>query len=189
VRLLEVYSGHGNSEEYRDFEVRSFDAQGNVYCPEEQPNYLPGCRRAGQLIWQWCLEEGLAKAICEERAALARQYYVDEPTQLGWLVVPGSEPGEWLDAGQCRDCYLPAFDYRPKKSAQYGLAKRGFNMARGDDRFRWGFVGSTDTHRSAAGNGFKQKYRLYTSDADGPVSSLFHWLQYRKRGDHDATPR
>jgi len=189
VRLLEVYSGHGNSEVYRNFEARSFDEQGNVYCPEEQPNYLPGCRRAGQLIQQWCLDEGLNEAVCEERAALARQYFVDEPTQLGWLVVPGSEPVEWLDAGQCRDCYLPAFNYRPKKSAQYGLAKRGFDKTRGDKRFRWGFVGSTDTHRSAAGNGFKQKYRLYTSDADGMVSPFFNWLRYRKRGDRSSVPR
>jgi hypothetical protein len=151
VRLMEVYSGHGSSEEYRDFEARSFDEQGNVYCP--------------------------------------RQYFVEEPTQLGWLVVPGSEPWEWLDAGQCRDCFLPAYDYRPRNSVQYGLARRGFDMKRGDDRFVWGFVGSTDTHRSAAGNGFKQQYRLYTSDADGPVSSFYHKLWYRKRGDKDSAPR
>jgi len=189
VRLMEVYSGHGNSEEYRDFEARSFDEQGNVYCPGEQANYLPGCQRAGQLIRQWCLDEGLEASVCEKRAELARQYYAQEPTQLGWLVVPGSEPWEWLDSGQCRDCFLPVYEYRPRNSVQYGLARRGFNMKRGDDRFRWGFVGSTDTHRSAAGNGFKQQFRLYTSDADGPVSASYQKLWYRKRGDRVSMPR
>lgn len=189
VRLLEVYSGHGNSEQYRNFEARSFDEQGNVYCPEEQENYLPACQRAGQLIREWCLVEGLEEALCEQRAELARQYFVEEPTQLGWLVVPGSEPVDWLDAGQCRDCFLPAYDYRPKKSAQYGLARREFNVKQGDSRFLWGFVGSTDTHRAAAGHGFKQQHRLYTSDADGPATPFFKWLRNRKRGDRDSMPR
>lgn len=189
VRLIEVYSGHGNSEEYRGFEARSFDEKGSGYCPPEQANYLPACQQAGRIIMKWCLAEGLEETLCEQRAALARQYFVDEPTQLGWLVVPGSEPWEWLDSGQCRDCFLPAYDYRPGNSVQYGLARRGFDTKRGDDRFVWGFVGSTDTHRAAAGNGFKQRYRLYTSDADGPVSSFYHDLWYRKRGDRDSTPR
>ncbi len=188
MRLLEVYSGHGNSEEYRNFTERTIDEEGNITCPLPQDNFYPTCRRAGDIIQQRCLEEGNNTNICNERSELARQYTAEEPTQLGWLTVPGSDPAEWLDAGQCRDCFLPAFAYRPKKSAQYSLAKRGFNIKQGDDRFRWGFVGSTDSHRAAAGNGFKQKFRLYTSDSDGAVG-IFREQQVKKRGKAESTPR
>lgn len=189
VRLLELYSGHGNSEEYRDFESRRVAADETVSCPPVTAQFLPSCQRAGQLIEQWCLAEGESAAECEARAARARQYFVDVPSQLGWLVVPGSTPSDWLDAGQCRDCFAPAFNYRPKKSAQYALARTSFAQHEGDKRFRWGFVGSTDTHRGAAGNGYKQSRRLYVSDADGPMSDFYYWLFNRNRGDREAMPR
>lgn len=188
VRLLEVYSGHGNSEAYRDFTERAFDPAGKVYCPEPQDNFYPSCRRAGDIIERRCLDEGESPTLCTERALQAQQLFVDVPTQLGWLMVPGSNPEEWLDAGQCRDCFLPAFNYRPQKSAQYGLTRRGFDVPGGDDRFIWGFVGSTDTHRSAAGNGFKQQFRLYTTDADGLNGRLREQIA-KKRGKPSSIPR
>jgi uncharacterized protein DUF3604 len=34
---IEVYSGHGNSENYRNFRPRKFNADGQPYCPEPRP--------------------------------------------------------------------------------------------------------------------------------------------------------
>ena len=47
------------------------------------------------------------------------------PASSGHLAVGGSEGPEWLDAGQCRDCFLPAFNHRPGSSVQAMLAAVG----------------------------------------------------------------
>ena len=67
----------------------------------------------------------MSNAICSTRAALARQMYV-EGGLSGHYAVPGVKPEEWLDSGQCKDCFIPSFNYRPKGSAQYALAIRNF---------------------------------------------------------------
>ncbi|HEV8712269.1 MAG TPA: DUF3604 domain-containing protein, partial [Candidatus Binatia bacterium] len=50
MNLIEVYSGHGNSENYRNFRARTRDAGGKFVCPEPQKNYLPSCWQAGEII-------------------------------------------------------------------------------------------------------------------------------------------
>ncbi|MEH6580878.1 MAG: DUF3604 domain-containing protein [Halioglobus sp.] len=165
--LIEVYSGHGNSEVYRNFAARRRDEKGDWYCPEPQANYLPACQQAGNIIRQRCLLEGLPLLACEQRATEARQNFVQIDTIHGFMTVPDSQPGEWLDAGQARDVFLPAFNYRPQKSAQYGLALRDFHATEEGRTFRWGFLASTDTHSARAGHGFKQQGRKLTTDANG----------------------
>ena len=39
--LIEVYSGHGDSEVYRDWRTVDLDANGEPVCPEPRPSYLP----------------------------------------------------------------------------------------------------------------------------------------------------
>jgi hypothetical protein len=165
--LIEVYSGHGNSEVYRDFAVRRRNEAGDWYCPEPQANYLPACRQAGNIIRQRCLAEELPSAECERRAAEARNNFVQVDTIHGFMTVPDSQAEEWLDAGQARDVFLPAFNYRPRKSVQYGLALRDFHATDEGRGYRWGFVASTDTHSARAGHGFKQWGRKLTTDANG----------------------
>ena len=58
TRLIEVYSGHGNSEVFRDFTVRKMDITGDWTCPEPTYNYLPACWQAGEIILNRCLAEG-----------------------------------------------------------------------------------------------------------------------------------
>lgn len=179
-RLIEVYSGHGNSESYRNFQARAYDTEGNVYCPQPQSNYLPSCWQAGVIIQQRCLDSGAELADCEARAQLARQHYLEVENVSGWLSVPGSTVAEWLDAGQARDVFSPAFNYVPKKSAQYGLALSNFDDPDKPLRYTWGFIGSTDTHFARPGNGFKQYPRIGTGDAGmrGGRTPFWQWLLY-----------
>lgn len=171
--LIEVYSGHGSSEVYRDFASRRRNSQGEWYCPEPQENYLPACWQAGNIIRQRCLADGESATECERRAIEARANFVQLDTIHGFMTVPDSQADEWLDAGQARDVFLPAFNYRPRKSAQYGLALRDFRESDTGRGYRWGFVASTDTHSSRAGHGFKQRDRKLTTDANGISGSFW----------------
>jgi len=173
TRLIEVYSGHGNSEVFRDFTVRKLDTNGQWYCPEPQTNYLPACWQAGNIIYDRCVAAGESTETCNHRARQARQNFVDVDTIYGFMTVPGSTPEEWLDAGQARDVFLPAFNYKPRKSVQYGLALQSFEDPQQPLRYRWGFIGSTDTHSARAGHGFKQDHRIHTTDATGVRDSFW----------------
>ena len=91
--------------------------------------------------------------------------------RAGHLVVPGAEPEDWLDSGQCRDCFLPAFNYRPASSVQYALAISNFDQpgesGEGPLRFRFGFIASSDNHAAQPGTGFKQEGRHATTEVYG----------------------
>jgi hypothetical protein len=162
--IFEIMSGHGNSEEYRDWRATRFDEAGNPYCPEPTPDYHPSCWRAGEIIEQRCREAGLE--ACEARAAEARQNYV-EGGAAGHLAVPGVEFEEWLDSGQCKDCFLPSFNYRPGGSGQYALAIANFDDPANPRRFRFGFISSSDNHRARPGTGYKEFDRQGATEANG----------------------
>jgi hypothetical protein len=176
TRLIEVYSGHGNSEQFRDFAVRELNNAGEWVCPEPQANYLPSCWQAGEIIRQRCLVEDNSADECEARAVEARHNFVQVDGIQGFMTVPGSTPEDWMDAGQARDIYLPAFNYRPQKSVQYGLAVQNHDDPENPLRYRWGFIGSTDTHSARAGHGFKQEQRLNTSDVTGVRSPFWETI-------------
>jgi hypothetical protein len=165
--LIEVYSGHGNSEEFRSFEPVRTTPDGALECPPPTPDYLPSCWRAGELIRERCLAEGEDEVVCEERAAQARAYHVAAGV-AGRLVVPGARADEWLDAGQCRDCFLPAFNYRPKSSVQYIAALTNFAEPAGPRRFRFGFIASSDVHSARPGTGYKEFAREEMTEQGGP---------------------
>jgi hypothetical protein len=177
--LLEIYSGHGNSDEYRDWRALRFDEEGNPFCPEPSEDYLPTCWQAGEIIRGRCLEEGLAEDECEEKAVEARANAAAAGEQAH-LTVPGASPEEWLDAGQCRDCDQPAFNYRPAGSAQYIMALRNFDDPNHPRRARFGFMSSSDNHYARAGTGYKEIYRHGNTESrervsggSGPVAAIF----------------
>lgn len=167
-RLIEVYSGHGNSEEYREWRAVRFRPDGSVECPEPTSDYLPSCWRAGEIIAERCRKAGLAEEECDRRAAEARRYYAEAGVQ-GHLTVAGENPEDWLDSGQCRDCFLPAFNYRPGGSVQYIMALRNFDDPRNPRRFDFGFIASSDIHSARPGTGYKEFARLAMTEATGPV--------------------
>ncbi|NNL66366.1 MAG: DUF3604 domain-containing protein, partial [Myxococcales bacterium] len=167
--LIEVYSGHGNSEEHRPWRAQLSDEDGNAVCPEPSEGYLPACHRAGEIIHERCLAEGLEASECEARAAEARALYLATgPRGEGRLTIPGRTPELWLDAGQCTDCFQPAFDYRAGGSSQYASALTAPGASdRRERRFRFGFIASSDTHYARAGTGYKEVSPLGMTDMSG----------------------
>jgi len=152
-RLIEVYSGHGNSEEYRSFRAVTDDGQ----CPAPSADYEPCCHRAGEIIRERCADPSSAE--CEARVVAARANYLKAGVG-GHTTVPGTEPHDWKDCGTCRTCFAPSFQYRPRGSAQYILA-------RGGDRMRMGFIASSDNHSARPGTGFKEVNRARMTEAGG----------------------
>jgi hypothetical protein len=175
--LIEVMSGHGNSEEFRPYREVIFNPDGSSTCPEPNENYLPSCWRAGEIIAERCLAEGESEDECEQRAATARQHYVDAYRNGGGVVVPGATIADWQDAGQCRDCFQPSFNYRPRSSTQYILGLSRPDAENGADRFRFGFIASSDNHSARPGTGYKEVSRSEFTEArfgsfvDTPLAS------------------
>jgi hypothetical protein len=158
--LFEIYSGHGNSDQFSNYRAVVYDDDGNASCPEPTSNYLPTCWRAGEIIQERCLADGESEATCAEREVVARQHAVDAGPQAH-LAVAGVGAAEWLDAGQCRDCDEPAFNYRPMGAAQYVTALSNFDTPTGEPRrFRFGFMASSDNHFARPGTGYKEVHRL-----------------------------
>lgn len=168
--LIEVMSGHGNSEQFRNWREITLSPDGQTgECPPPSPDYEPACWRAGEIIRGRCSAAGQSAAVCEARAVETRR----RAANLGvayHLLIDGEEPNEWLDAGQCRDCFVPPFSHRPRTSVQYGLAITNFDNADQWRRFRWGFIGSSDNHRARPGTGYKPFDRMRQTEAAGADS-------------------
>ncbi len=138
-------------------------------CPAPTSDYEPACWRAGEIIRGRCVAAGETEQACEARAVETRR----RAANLGvayHLLIPGAEPIDWLDSGQCRDCFVPAFSHRPRTSVQYGLAITNFDNPTNPRRFRWGFIGSSDNHRARPGTGYKAYDRLRQTEAAGANS-------------------
>jgi len=154
--LIEVYSGHGSAEEYRPW--RAAALSDGAFCPLPTDSHLPCCWRAGEIVRARCEAEG--GADCEARAVAARENYIAAGV-AGHNTVPGATVADWLDCGQCRDCFAPAMDHRPGMSVQAALLQAGEAGA----RLRFGLIASSDTHRARPGNGFKERGRGRITDA------------------------
>ena len=187
--LIEIYSGHGNSEEFRPWKDILPNADGtSATCPPPAPGYLPSCWRAGDIIMERCLKTGQAEDVCRQRADETRLAYANMGI-AGHLVIGGETPEDWLDAGQCTDCFLPPFNHRPGTSVQYGLAVSRFDEDPAHPtRFRWGFIGSSDNHRARPGTGYKQFDRRHNTEASGAVDEKTRKRLLGDQGDADAFP-
>lgn len=173
--LVEVFSGHGNSEEYRDWRAVEFDDDGNEVCPAPSDNYTPCCHRAGEIIADRCDASQGADA-CNSKIEQAKLDYL-AAGRGGHLTIPNTQPEDWLACGQCTDCYLPALNTRPANSSQYALALRNFDELdeNGDPlAFRWGFIASSDNHAAQPGTGYKEIGRHKSTEAYGSASEITH---------------
>jgi hypothetical protein len=152
--LIEAFSGHGDSEVYRDWKELDWDADGRPVCPAPRLDYLPSCWRAGEIIRARCAQAGESADECERRAVEARTNFVAAGLS-GHLTVPGATAEDWLDSGQCRDCRTPAFNYRPRSSVQYILALGNFDEPSHPRHFRLGLIAASDNHFARPGTGYK----------------------------------
>lgn len=168
--LIEVMSGHGNSEEFRTWREISLNPDGQTAeCPAPTADYEPACWRAGEIIRQRCTASGQSAETCDARAVETRR----RAANLGvayHLLIDGENPEDWLEAGQCRDCFVPPFSHRPRTSVQYGLAITNFDDPNHWRRFRWGFIGSSDNHRARPGTGYKPYDRMRQTESAGANS-------------------
>ena len=165
--LIEIYSGHGASEQLPPWRPVDLAPDGSLTCPPPRDGYLPSCWQAGVLIETRCKEIGESDEECSRRAAKARADYV-AAFQAGWKTAPGYTPDDWLDAGQApADMFQPAFNYRPRGSAQYILAIRDFSDPDEPKRFEMGFIGSSDGHSARPGTGYKEFARGTMTEGRG----------------------
>ncbi|MFT5694204.1 MAG: hypothetical protein ACI9QQ_000177 [Myxococcota bacterium] len=174
--LLEIMSGHGNSEKYPSFREVEIAEDGTRSCPEPSADYLPCCWQAGEIMRERC--DDLSSEECERRVSLARDYAAlanVRPHQ----VFPDAEAEEWLDCGQYRGSLKPSFGYRPTESAQYAMALSKPSETGPEKeplRFRYGFVAASDGHTGRPGTGYKQLERSMMTDAVGRPSAVFEKL-------------
>ena len=173
--LFEIFSGHGNSEEYRSWNDVGIGQNGELFCPEPTDNFLPTCYQAGNIMAQRCEDSGLDSATCSQ---LVNQTKLNSALMgsTGYAAINEAHPNDFLNAGQCNDCFLPAFNYRPLGSAQYVLALRDFTEEGNPKRFKFGFIGSSDNHGARPGTGYKEVDRLYNTEANGFNDAFFDYL-------------
>ncbi len=166
-RLIEVYSGHGNSEEYRSFKDIDYNDKGEPFCPAPTNSYEPCCFRAGEIIRARC--GNIPAEACEKRVEETRSRYLSAGA-AGHLSVPGAQVNDWKECGQCRDCFAPSFQYRPGGSAQYILAQGNFDDPQKPNHARFGFIASSDNHSARPGTGYKEFARHGTTETAGACS-------------------
>jgi hypothetical protein len=185
--LVEIMSGHGNSEEYRSWRPVEEGREGEALCPAPTPDYLPCCWQAGEIVRARCGD--LPAEECETRVEEARRLAAENSVSPH-LVLADTSAEDWLDCGQCRDCFKPSFALRPTESVQYGLALSNFAEPGPDGaplRFRWGFLASSDNHTARPGTGYKQVARRgVMTDATGARTPEF---RERQRESRFATQR
>jgi hypothetical protein len=168
-RLLEVYSGHGNSEVYERAAAAAEAQELADTCPAPTRDFLPCCWQAGEIVRARC--GSLPAGECDARVAEARELALAAGRQPEW-VLSGTDVAEWLDCGQPRRrAFKPVLAPRPGMSAQAAVSAG----------FRFGFVASSDTHSARAGSGYKQTRRKGMSDArglapDGVGERALAWL-------------
>lgn len=170
-RLFEVYSGHGNSEQHRPWVPSSVGPDGKEQCPAPSAGYEPCCHRAGELVRARC--EDPRSAECERRVGEARERYLAAGVS-GHVTVPGAKPEDWGDCGQCRDCFLPAFNYRPGGAAQVALATTDFSDPARPKNHPFGLIGSSDNHTARPGTGYKEYARRKMTEATGARDEATH---------------
>ncbi|BFM15784.1 DUF3604 domain-containing protein [Maricurvus nonylphenolicus] len=175
--LMEIFSGHGNSEEYRDWRAINIGVSGEISCPTPSETYTPSCWRAGEIIESRCLNDGGTATECEVRANLARQIYAENGV-AGHYVISGLAFEDWQESGQCTDCYLPAFNLRPGGSAQYALSVTNFDDPDNPQRFNFGFMASSDNHTGRPGTGYKEYDRYANTETSGVQEEFARKVAY-----------
>jgi len=160
-KLLEVYSGHGNSEVFENFERIGVDAKGDLYCPAPTERFEPCCIRAQTLARKACEAEG--NADCDEQVADRLAAFLEAGSPAGRKLFPEATLDDWAGCGQLRDSFQPSALYLPRQSAQYNLAL-GYDTQGKPARVNFGLIGSSDGHQARPGSSYKETNRVLYTD-------------------------
>jgi len=182
-QLIEVFSGHGNSEEYRDYRAVERTNEGLV-CPEPTETFEACCWRAGEIVRSRC--ENPLSEECDERVRDARENFSRLGTS-GHLTLPGADVSEWGNCGQCTDCFQPSFAYRPGGSVQYILSRGSFEGAEAPRHATLGFIASSDNHSARPGTGYKEFERRKMTEARGAVDEKWREIIFGMPDETDES--
>ncbi|MEZ5568902.1 MAG: DUF3604 domain-containing protein [Halioglobus sp.] len=160
-RLLEVFSGHGNSERFEDFQRIATDANGEAYCPPATANFTPCCQQAGTIVRARC--ERPDSGACEDAVRDTVAAFVSGDPRTGRKLIENTTPADWQGCGQLRNTFQPASMYVPRLAAQYTLAL-GFDEDDQPARVKLGLIGSSDGHQARPGSSYKETNRLLYTD-------------------------
>ena len=98
-----------------------------------------------------------------------------------FAAVNETDEDEFLDAGQCRDCFQPAFNYRPLGSAQYILAMTDFTNPEYQKDLNLVLLDQVITMLQDLALAFKEVKRNPNTEARGIVSSFTESLMDLRR--------
>jgi Protein of unknown function (DUF3604) len=172
-KLLEVYSGHGSSELFVDFERIGVKPTGELYCPPATDKFTPCCQQAGKIVRDRC--EDIGSATCELQVEETIDAFLALGSPKGRELLADTTPNDWEGCGQLQGSFQPSSMYIPKMSAQYSLAL-GFDENGEPKRAKFGLIGSSDGHQGRPGSSYKETNRvLYTDhkDVGGVTPSSF----------------
>lgn len=160
-KLLEVYSGHGSSEQFDDFQRVTADEAGEPSCPLATKNFTPCCQQAAKIVRDRC--ELTATDSCDEQVASAVKQFLLKGFPGGRKVLDTATPEDWEGCGQLQNSFQPSSAYVPRLSAQYNLAL-GFDENGQPKRAKLGLIGSSDGHQGRPGSSYKESNRLLYTD-------------------------
>jgi hypothetical protein len=156
-----VYSGHGNSERFDDFQRIGRSQSGEEYCPEATQDFTPCCQQAGLIARRSCTQPGTPS--CELEVAGAISDFVEKGAPAGRKLFKDATLDDWAGCGQLQNTFQPSSMYVPRLSAQYNLAL-GFDEEGKAKRARFGLIGSSDGHQGRPGSSYKETNRLLYTD-------------------------
>lgn len=159
-KLLEVYSGHGNSEQFADFE-RIAESDGAKACPAGSEQFTPCCQQAGVIARRRCADP--ESNVCDEQVTAAIADFMAKGAPAGRKIFPEATLDDWAGCGQLQNGFQPSSMYVPRLSAQYTLAL-GFDSEGEPQRVKFGLIGSSDGHQARPGNSFKEFDRVGQTD-------------------------
>ena len=178
-RLMEVYSGHGNSEVYKNIQHTKKLPSGGFECPLPTEEFEPCCWRAGEIVNQQCLNE--TGKECNDKADDIRKEFANNSSGLlRFSLVENATQEDWKQCGQLKNSFLPAYTYRPAMSSQAALASK-VEVGNTVNSFKMGLIGSTDNHKARAGAGYKEFARKSMGDSWGAKDNLT-WILPPERG-------
>jgi hypothetical protein len=175
-KLLEVFSGHGSSERFEDFQRIGQTESGEKYCPETTENFTPCCQQAGDITRRRCAQPGTQS--CEQEVASAVSAFVEKGAPAGRKLFKDATLDDWAGCGQLQNTFQPSSMYVPRLSGQYNMAL-GFDQEGEARRARFGLIGSSDGHQARPGSSYKEIDRLLYTDhkdvgADSAMGMAFN---------------